>query len=99
MNVLDGTDTATPVAGVNPLLAGIRRLTLLADEATDSETIFRALARELLSVPGAEEVQVHHLAVRDAGADLVVVYMFEADGRLTYLLPEEERPPGVSWVL
>jgi diguanylate cyclase (GGDEF)-like protein len=98
MDVIEGTDTSRPIAGVNPLLAGVRRLTLLADEATDSEAIFRALARELLSVPGAEEVQVHHLAVAGAEEDLVAVYMFEADGRLTYLLPGEERPPGVSWV-
>jgi diguanylate cyclase (GGDEF)-like protein len=98
MEVVAGTDTSTPPAGVNPLLAGVRRLTLLADEATDSEAIFRALARELLSVPGAEEVQVHHLAVAGVEQDLVAVYMFEADGRLTYLLPGEERPPGVSWV-
>ena len=56
MEVVEGTDTSRPIAGVNPLLAGVRRLTLLADEATDSEAIFRALARELLSVPGAEEV-------------------------------------------
>src|SRR5271154_214138 len=99
MNVLDGTDTATPVAGVDPLLAGVRRLTLLADEATDSEAIFRALARELLSVPGADEVQVHHLAAPEGAEDLVAVYLFEADGRLTYLLPTDERPPGVSWVV
>jgi len=98
MDVVEGMDTSRPPAGVNPLLAGVRRLTLLADEATDSEAIFRALARELLSVPGAEEVQVHHLAAAGAEEDLVAVYMFEADGRLTYLLPGEERPPGVSWV-
>src|SRR5271163_749434 len=98
MNVVDGTDTSTPLTGVDPLLAGVRRLTLLADEATDSEAIFRALARELLSVPGAEEVQVHHLAAPEGAEDLVAVYLFEADGRLTYLLPTEERPPGVSWV-
>ena len=98
MDVVEGTDTSTSPRGVDPLLAGVRRLTLLADEATDSEAIFRALARELLAVPGAEEVQVHHLAVSGAEEDLVAVYMFEADGRLIYLLPSEERPPGVSWV-
>src|ERR1039458_4578979 len=98
MDVVEGTDTSTSPRGVDPLLAGVRRLTLLADEATDSEAIFRALARELLAVPGAEEVQVYHLAVSGAEEDLVAVYMFEADGRLIYLLPSEERPPGVSWV-
>ena len=80
------------------MLAGVRRLTLLADGAADSEAIFRALARELLSVPGAEEVHVHHLAASDSEDELVAVYMFEGDGRLSYLLPRGERPPGVSWV-
>jgi diguanylate cyclase (GGDEF)-like protein len=80
-------------------LAGVRRLTLLADGAHDSDTVFRALARELLSSPGAEEVHVHHLATADASEELVAVYMFEGDGRLSYLLPRAERPPGVSWVV
>ncbi len=79
-------------------MGGIRRLALLADETPDSEEIFRALARELLSVPGAEEVQVHHLGAPGSGQDLVAVYLFGADGRLSYLLPSSERPPGVSWV-
>src|SRR5271165_7143301 len=99
MGVVTGTDTQVPPAGVDPLLAGVRRLTLLADETPDSEAIFRALARELLSVPGAEEVQVHHLGAPGAAQDLVAVYLFEADGRLSYLLPTAERPPGVSWVV
>jgi len=98
MGAVTGTDTQAPPAGVDPLLAGVRRLTLLADEASDSEAIFRALARELLSVPGAEEVQVHHLAAVGGAEDLVAVYMFDADGRVSYLLPSGERPPGVSWV-
>jgi diguanylate cyclase (GGDEF)-like protein len=104
MGVVTGTETSTPPAGADPVLAGVRRLALLADEATDSEAILRALARELLSVPGAEEVHVHHLAVPDAGEEtgaaeeLVTVYVFEGDGRLSYLLPRGERPPGVNWV-
>jgi diguanylate cyclase (GGDEF)-like protein len=98
MGVATGTDTSAPGTGVDSLLAGVRRLTLLADEASDSEAIFRALARELLVMPGAEEVQVHHLAVQGATEDLVAVYMFEAEGRLSYLLPTGERPAGVSWV-
>src|ERR1700693_4811403 len=100
MEAMTGTDTQAQAssASVDPLLAGVRRLTLLADEASDSEAIFRALARELLSVPGAEEVHVHHLAVPGAEEDLVAVYMYEADGRLSYLLPHVERPPGVTWV-
>jgi diguanylate cyclase (GGDEF)-like protein len=98
MDVVTGTDTQAPSAVGDPLLASVRRLTLLADEASDSEAIFRALARELLALPGAEEVQVHHLAAAGAAEDLVAVYLFEGDGRLSYLLPCGERPPGVSWV-
>jgi diguanylate cyclase (GGDEF)-like protein len=98
MGAVTGMDTQPPSAGVDPLLAGVRRLTLLADETPDSEEIFRALARELLSVPGAEEVQVHHLGAPGDGEDLVAVYLFEGDERLSYLLPTGERPPGVSWV-
>src|SRR5947207_8120439 len=98
MDVDTGMDTATSQpGGAESVLAGVRRLTVLADGAASSEVIFRALAAELLAVPGAEEVHVHHLA--GAGADeLVVVYMFEANGQLSYLLPHAERPPGVSWV-
>jgi len=102
--VVTGTDTSTPPAGADPVLAGLRRLTLLADRAPDSEAILRGLARELLSVPGAEEVHVHHLARPGVGEEvaakeeLVAVYMFEGNGRLSYLLPRGERPPGVSWV-
>ncbi len=83
---------------MQPLLAGIRRLTALADGASDPEAIFRALARELLAVPGAEEVHVHHLGAPGEAEDLVDVYMFEGEGRLSYLVPRAERPPGVNWV-
>jgi diguanylate cyclase (GGDEF)-like protein len=98
MGVSTGMDTSTPSGGFESVLAGVRRLTLLADGARDSDTIFRALARELLSTPGAEEVHVHQLAAFDAEEELVAVYMFEGEGRLSYLLPRAERPPGVSWV-
>src|SRR5436190_14968131 len=98
MDVDTGMDTATSQpGGTESVLAGVRRLTLLADRASSSAVIFRALAAELLAVPGAEEVHVHHLA--GSGEDeVVVVYMFEANGQLSYLLPRAERPPGVSWV-
>jgi diguanylate cyclase (GGDEF)-like protein len=80
-----------------PVLAGVRRLTLLADTTEDSEAVFGALARELIAVMGAEEVHIHHLT--PPGEDeLVVVHMLDGDGRLSYLQPHEERPPGVSWV-
>jgi diguanylate cyclase (GGDEF)-like protein len=80
------------------LLAGVGRLSLLADGASDRETIFHEVARELLLVPGAEEVHVHHLTRADAADELVAVYLFGGEGRLAYLLPRGERPPGVSWV-
>jgi diguanylate cyclase (GGDEF)-like protein len=80
------------------LLAGVGRLSLLGEGAPDRETVFHELARELLLVPGAEEVHVHHLAGADAADELVAVYLFGGEGRLAYLLPRAERPPGVSWV-
>jgi diguanylate cyclase (GGDEF)-like protein len=94
--------TASPDIGAHeldlaPVLAGVRRLTLLADAAEDTETVFGALARELMAILGAEEVHIHHLGFLDED-ELVVVYMLEGDGRLSYLQPREERPPGVSWV-
>jgi diguanylate cyclase (GGDEF)-like protein len=80
-----------------PVLAGVRRLTLLADAAEDSDTVYAALARELIATMGAEEVHIHRLA--PAGEDeLVVVHMLGGDGRLSYVQPHSERPPGVSWV-
>jgi diguanylate cyclase (GGDEF)-like protein len=80
-----------------PVLAGVRRLTVLADAAPDTEAIYRGLARELIAVMGAEEVHVHHLA-GSGEQELVVVYLLEGDGRLSYVQPRDERPPGVSWV-
>ncbi|HXN37039.1 MAG TPA: sensor domain-containing diguanylate cyclase [Solirubrobacteraceae bacterium] len=97
MDVGSGTDTSA-LGDSGGLLAGVRRLSVLADGAGDSEAIFRALARELLSNPGAQEVHVHRLAPPDGGEDMVAVYMFEGDGRLSYLQPRAERPPGVNWV-
>jgi diguanylate cyclase (GGDEF)-like protein len=95
MGVVKGTDTsASPAA--DSVLAGVRRLTLLADGARDADAVLRALARELLLSPGAEEVHVHHLS--EDAQEFVSVYMFEGDGRLSYLLPRAERAPGVSWV-
>src|SRR5271166_1437469 len=98
MGVVTGRDTQAPPAGAEAVLAGVRRLTVLADEASDSEAILRALARELFSMPGAEEVHIHHLAAARADQDLVAVYVLGGEGRLSYLLPTGERPPGVSWV-
>jgi diguanylate cyclase (GGDEF)-like protein len=98
MGVVTGTDTSpASTGGVDSVLAGVRRLTLLADGARDADAVLRALARELLSSLGAEEVHVHHLGEADAD-ELVAVYMFDGDGKLSYLLPSAERPPGVSWV-
>lgn len=93
-----GTDTFEQPAHADPLLAGVRRLTLLADGADNGEAIFRGLARELLLAPGAEEVHVHRLSKPPAEEELVVVYLCEGDGSLSYLTPRSERPAGVSWV-
>jgi diguanylate cyclase (GGDEF)-like protein len=99
MNVVTGTDTSTSSGGNDRLLAGIRHLTTLADEAGNVDALFRMLAGELLSVPGADEVHIHHLALDpDDHDELVAVYMFGGIGRLSYLQPRAERPPGVGWV-
>ena len=90
-------DVSPPAAG-DPLLAGVRRMTLLADHADDAEAIFRTLARELLGTPGADEIHVYHLAGAGDELEQTVVYLFEGEGRLSYLARREERPPGVSWV-
>src|SRR6202050_912691 len=97
MDVGSGTDTSA-LGDSGGLLAGVRSLSVLAQGAGDSEAIFRALARELLSNPGAQEVHVHRLAPPDGGEAMVAFYMFEGDGRLSYLQPRAERPPGVNWV-
>jgi len=91
------SDAAGSRSGGDPLLAGVRRLALLADSAEDPEAIFRALARELMRTPGAEEIHVHHLSA-DGEREQTVIYLFAGEGRLSYLAPREERPPGVSWV-
>ena len=64
---MTGTDTSTSPGGAESVLAGVRRLTLLAEGAANSEVILRALARELLALLGAEEIHVHHLA--EAGVE------------------------------
>jgi diguanylate cyclase (GGDEF)-like protein len=96
MDAVTGTDTWSPT-GVERLLAGIRHLNGLADSASDTEAIFRALSVELLAVPGADEVYVHHLC-EQGDEELVAVYVYGGSGRLSYLAPRGERPPGVDWV-
>jgi diguanylate cyclase (GGDEF)-like protein len=95
MDFATGKDAS---ADVDRLLGGIRRLTALADGAMEGEAVFRALAGELVELPGAEEVQLHVLARPGQLDDLVVVYMPGENGRLSYLQPRDERPPGVRWV-
>jgi diguanylate cyclase (GGDEF)-like protein len=60
--------------------------------------VFRGLARELLIAPGADEVHIHRLLGAPAEEEPVAVYLFEGDGRLSYLSPRAERPAGISWV-
>ncbi len=100
MEATSGTDTSTDVvAEAEELFGGIRRLTAIADSAGDQEEIFRALARELLASPGGEEVHVHQLVPRgEDREELVTVYLYGGEGRLSYLVARSERPAGVSWV-
>jgi diguanylate cyclase (GGDEF)-like protein len=97
-----GTDTyeqpAEQPAHADSSLAGVRRLTALADTAGGCDEVYRGLARELLLAPGADEVHVHHLGAVSPEDELVEVYIAQADGRLSYLSPRAERPTGVSWV-
>ncbi|HEY7933163.1 MAG TPA: sensor domain-containing diguanylate cyclase [Solirubrobacteraceae bacterium] len=93
-----GTDTSEQATVGRRTLHSIRRLALLAEEATDPEAVFRSLAGELLALLQAEEIHVHHLSGSGAEGELVVVYMFDGEGRLSYLAPRDERAPGVSWV-
>ena len=95
MDVVSGTDASTPL-GLDAVLAGVRRLTALADSSSDPAAIFRALAAELLRVPGADELHIHHLT--RAAEDVVGVYLFDGQGRVSSLVPRGDRPPGVSWV-
>jgi diguanylate cyclase (GGDEF)-like protein len=98
MGTPQGREASVATGGLASVLEGVRRLALLAEGTRESETIFRALAGELLCVPGADEVHIHHLAHEGAEEELVSVYMFDGHGRVSYLLPRSERPPGVSWV-
>src|SRR3981081_2913558 len=98
MDVVTGTDTSASPGGVERLLDGVRRLMLLADSSAEPGAIFRALARELLSVTGAAERHVRPLATNPGEDDVCSVYMFDVYGRLSYQLPRGERPPGVGWV-
>ncbi len=87
----------------DPLLGALRRLMRLADESGDSEAVLRALAHELCMVMGPhppDEMQVHHLAPEGGGreGEPVVAYLFGGEGRLSYVVPRAERPPGVAWV-
>ncbi|HEY5194922.1 MAG TPA: GGDEF domain-containing protein [Solirubrobacteraceae bacterium] len=96
MGIASANDSA-PELDLAPVLAGVRRLTALADVAEDTDTVFAGLARELIAVMGAEEVHVHHLG-QSGEQERVVVHMLDGDGRLSYMQPLEERAPGVSWV-
>ncbi len=108
-----GELSSEDVSGDSSLLAGMRRLAALADRASEPQAIFRALAAELTQGLGAAEVHVHHLLrgqlqehasailgnqVSGEPQDLVTVYLFGGEGRLSYLSSSEQRPPGVSWV-
>jgi diguanylate cyclase (GGDEF)-like protein len=93
MEPLPGPDGEVQAGGV---LAGLRRLSRLTEAPGGEQAVYAGLARELMSVLGAEEVHVHELLARD-GQDVVVVHLQRGEGRLSYLQSEQERPPGVGW--
>jgi diguanylate cyclase (GGDEF)-like protein len=109
---MDAPTHPARMAGGDPLLSGLRRLMRLADVAVEPEAVFRELAHELFALVGAEELHVHHLIAEVSGGiaedpggelaggegELVVVYLFDGEGRLSYRVPRVERPPGVAWV-
>jgi diguanylate cyclase (GGDEF)-like protein len=89
----------------DPLLGALRRLMRLADGGGDSEAVYRALAHELCALLGADEMQVHHLSVEANRSEIgeqegepVVAYLFGGEGRLSYVVPHAERPPGIARV-
>ena len=99
MDVVTGTDTSGGARGLDPLLAGVRRLTLLADERRRLARRSSARSRASCSRRRArEEVHVHHLAAPGAEEDSSPCTCSTATAALSYLLPRAERPPGVSWV-
>lgn len=84
--------------GAASLVAAMRRLSGVADRASDAEEVRRAMAQELMVVVGADEVVLHHLRQSPDDRELVVAYLFEGEGRLSYLASVAERPAAVSWV-
>jgi diguanylate cyclase (GGDEF)-like protein len=94
-------------------VAAMRRLAAIAERAGDPDRVRRAMVSELMGLAGAEEVILHHLRKGDhdrgeldrgdldrGDLDLyeLVVYLFDGEGRLSYLCPRAERPAAVSWV-
>ncbi len=104
MSVRDAAPAREIPADAAALVAAMRRLATVAERASDPDQIWRSLAHELILVAGADEVVLHHLHAatdeQDAGGqgDLVVVYLFGGEGRLSYVCPRAERPAAVSWV-
>ncbi len=91
-----GEDSPTALGADGAVLAAVRRLARAGDIADGEEAIYATLARELMSVLGAEEVHVHLLDPH-GHCDRVVVHLFDGDARLSYVQPVAERPPGVGW--
>lgn len=93
-----GAGFAEGLATSHTLLRGVQTLLSLADGSADAERVLRTLADELELTVGAEEVHVHHLSGFGIRRELVVVYLHDGEGRLSYHSAEAERPPAVSWV-
>ncbi len=89
----DGEEQAAAV------FAGIRRLSAIADSASEPEEIVRALASELLRSPGGDEVHVHYLqppgrrATSWSSCTCSTARVASATA-----FPGPSGPPGVNWV-
>jgi GGDEF domain-containing protein len=104
MSVRPAESISNGRATTTSLSAAMRRLAGVADRASDPDQVARATAHELMALTGAEEVVLHHLhdgaamPANEGESELVVVYLFEGDGRLSYLSPRSERPAAINWV-
>lgn len=99
MNISGIEDASTAGVQTPSLVAAMRRLAAVAERAAEPEPVRRCLAHELMGMFAAEEVVIHHLAAGAQERDLVAAYLFDGQGRLSYLSARAERPPAISWVV
>lgn len=91
-------DSDEHALGAVSLVAAMRRLAGVANSVSEPEDVRCAMAHELMIAVGADEVIVHGLREDESGRALVVTYLFEGEGRLSYLASPSERPAAVGWV-